>query len=1420
MQTRITAHLRLLLTGLALAGTTAALGAAPPESTAYQISVDHAGATSSGGALALQTTPLWNVTLPGLISYPLIAGDRVFVTVLPLPLAPPNTTALYALDAKTGATLWGPVPLVTGSDWSTATYEAGKLYVLTNDGTLGSFDAASGASGWSVSLGGSNFTAPPTVSNGVIYVSANGVLQAINAADGTASWSVGVSGGDTSSPAVGPAAIYAGYACPHVYGISLAGSQQWEYPAHSLCVGGGGATVAYSRASNRVFARDANAGYVLSAADGSLVSQFTSGRIPAVTATQAFVVYYGVLTALDPASGNVQWSFDADPQLSSAAIVIDNSVIVGSVTGMLYAFNADTGTLNWQVQTGSQINPPNEGGFSEPLTGLGVGDGILVVPANTSLIAYAILGPPAPTALTATGVAGAVQLSWTAPAQGSPTYNVYMGSASDTENITPVLTGISGTGATVSANLTMGTTYFFQVKAQSAAGISAPSSEASAAAHLPAVPANLAATAGVGSAQLSWSASPEAQSYNVYAGNAAGTPVKSGITTTSVTLTGLAPGTPVAYTVRAVAYDSVSASSNQVSVTPSAVAAPTGLVANGSWGTLGLSWQASPGATSYNVYLGTSPGGEAAQPVLTGITTTDATLTGLKDFTDYYLVVRALGPGGLSAPSAEVDTQLLEPGAPHQSGGGGGAYDWLSLAVLALLGLKPRRRTRILTDRPQAAASHSTTVSGGSMQRRSRDHTYWPLVLLALAGTTALGAATPPESTAYQITVDHSGVTRSGGALALQTTPLWKVSLPGAISYPLIAGGGVFVTVAKPNTQNGTLLYALDAKTGATLWGPVDLGGDTLWSALAYDAGKVFALNWDSTLSSYDAVSGAPGWSISLGSNFFGAPPTASNGVIYVSYNGFVTAISESTGATNWSQAVMGGDESSPSLGPNGVYVAYSCPNDYGFALDGTPQWHYFTSSCIGGGGKTVAYANGLLYTRDTLTSGYILNAGTGTLVGNFAGGTIPAVTATQVFYMQNALLHAVDLASNTERWSFAGDGQLWTAPVVIDNSVIVGSDAGMLFAVNADTGTVNWQVQTGSSVYGPDEQNFSQPLTGIGVGDGILVVPASTNLVAYAILGPPGPTALTATGVAGAVQLSWSAPAQGSPAYNLYMGSASDTENVTPVLTGISGTSATVSANLTMGTPYFFQVKAQSAAGISAPSNEASATAHAPAAPAGLSAVAEVGAAQLSWSASPEAQSYNVYAGTAAGTPLKSGITTTSVTLTGLTAGTPVAYTVRAVAYGTVSAASNEVSVTPQSLAAPTGVHVEPGVGELLVAWDASTGATSYNLYMGTSPGGENGQPVQSGISGTSASVSGLSDGVTYYFVVRAVGPSGTSPASAETYANTMQSGPPMNSGGGGGLDFLTLALLSLLALSAHQRVWRAPRAQGHLARGQDQLA
>ena len=146
-------------------------------------------------------------------------------------------------------------------------------------------------------------------------------------------------------------------------------------------------------------------------------------------------------------------------------------------------------------------------------------------------------------------------------------------------------------------------------------------------------------------------------------------------------------------------------------------------------------------------------------------------------------------------------------------------------------------------------------------------------ILMSLLAPYA-GHTSPVQATAYQITPDHAGVTASGGSLALQLKPLWSVTLPGAISYPIIADGGVFVTVAGlSGSTYGSQLYAFDAQTGATLWPAVPLNGTYFWSNATYDNGNLFVLNYDGLLRSYDARTGAPGWSAQLqGQYAFSSP--------------------------------------------------------------------------------------------------------------------------------------------------------------------------------------------------------------------------------------------------------------------------------------------------------------------------------------------------------------------------------------------------------------------------------------------------------------------------------------------------------------------------------------------------------------------
>jgi len=88
----------------------------------------------------------------------------------------------------------------------------------------------------------------------------------------------------------------------------------------------------------------------------------------------------------------------------------------------------------------------------------------------------------------------------------------------------------------------------------------------------------------------------------------------------------------------------------------SAPSAPTGLIAAAGDGQVTLTWTASPGATSYNVYAGDTAGGEGTTPIATDITNVAYTNTGLVNGTPYYYKVEAVNVGGTSALSNEVST--------------------------------------------------------------------------------------------------------------------------------------------------------------------------------------------------------------------------------------------------------------------------------------------------------------------------------------------------------------------------------------------------------------------------------------------------------------------------------------------------------------------------------------------------------------------------------------------------------------------------------------------------------------------------------------------------------------------------------------------------------------------------------------------
>jgi fibronectin type 3 domain-containing protein len=509
---------------------------------------------------------------------------------------------------------------------------------------------------------------------------------------------------------------------------------------------------------------------------------------------------------------------------------------------------------------------------------------------NAFLAVYAVpvqvSAPAAPAGLAATAGSGSVLLNWT-NSSGASSYNVYRGTAAGSESTTAIATGIAGT--TYSDNgLNNGTKYYYKVAAINGGGISALSAEASATPEptAPAAPAGLAATAGSGSVTLNWTASSGATSYNVYRGTAAGsestTAIATGIANASYADNGLSNGTTYYYKVAAVNGGGTSPLSAEVSATPqpSAPAAPTGLTATAGSGSVTLNWTASSGATSYNVYRGTSAAGESTTAIVTGITSVSYSDTGLTNGTKYYYKVAAVNAGGTSPLSAEASA-TPEPSAPAAptgltatAGSGSVTLNWT--ASSGATSYNVYRGTTAGGESTSAIVTGITSASYSDTGLTNGTKYYYKVAAVNAGGTSALSAeasATPqPSAPAAPIGLT---ATAGSGSVTLNWTAssgatsynVYRGTAAGSESTTAIVTGNTSAAYSDTGLTNGTRYYykvaavngggtsALSAEASAT----PQPSAPAAPTGLAATAGNAsVALNWT-------ASSGATSYSVYRG---------------------------------------------------------------------------------------------------------------------------------------------------------------------------------------------------------------------------------------------------------------------------------------------------------------------------------------------------------------------------------------------------------------------------------------------------------------------------------------------------------------------------------------------------------------------------
>ena len=285
----------------------------------------------------------------------------------------------------------GPAPQSPSpgpDDWATFGFNAQQTRVYP--GPVGSGGSALALDWQAATAPVREIDSSTTISNGVAYVgTVHGALYAINVATGAVLWTFATHGPVYGSPNVVNGVLYFGTAnVPnegivgnYVYALDAStGTLIWANPlpnggawyaptvnAGRVIVpmankeGQSGGIVAYSATDGTMLWNDNLAEGVWSPASfdptGTHMYQATGNPCTSVSNPSPADGCSGSVLDIDPSTGSIRWSyrvpdFSGDDDCATAPAYDNGMVFVGCKNGIEYAFNATTGAIVWQYNTG------------------------------------------------------------------------------------------------------------------------------------------------------------------------------------------------------------------------------------------------------------------------------------------------------------------------------------------------------------------------------------------------------------------------------------------------------------------------------------------------------------------------------------------------------------------------------------------------------------------------------------------------------------------------------------------------------------------------------------------------------------------------------------------------------------------------------------------------------------------------------------------------------------------------------------------------------------------------------------------------------------------------------------------------------------------------------------------------------------
>lgn len=800
-------------------------------------------------------------------------------------------------------------------------------------------------------------------------------------------------------------------------------------------------------------------------------------------------------------------------------------------------------------------------------------------------------------------------------------------------------------------------------------------------------------------------------------------------------------------------------------VSPSAPAFPTGLSATALSATqVALTWNSVAGATSYHVKRSANRGGPYTT-IATGLTTaslTDTVNAGIK----YYYVVTALAAAGESPNSMEASVNPPYPwlsqdiGATGVAGnvnfsngqfatGGSGADIWGSSDAFRFTYL-PVNGNCIITARVLSVQNTDVWAKAGVMIRAS----------LTANAANAFVAVTPGNGVTWQYRTTTGGNSGNNNTTGLNA-PYW---------VRLVRSGNTFTAYRSPD--------------GVT-WAQQGSAQTISMSTTVYVGLAVTAHNNSSLCSAtFDNLS-LPGWLNPL-------PPlapvaltgTATNAQVQLAWSASANATSyhvkrapaggayaflANVTATNYTDTALSNGVAyyyvvsalnlageSPDSTQVGVPAQFITPS----GLTATPisatqvqlVWNTFTN------------ATSYNVKRSPTSGGPYTTVATGLTMTNY---TDSAAAGMRYFYVVSALLNGNETPDSTEAtfplpypWQTQDVGAVGVAGSAgYSNGVFTAAGSGDDIWNTADAFRFIYVPVTGNcvitarvlTVQNTDpwakagvmireslNTNSANAFIAVTPGNGVTFQYRSTT---GGTSGFNNTTGLSAPYWVRLVRSGNTFTAYRSPDGVTWMQQGTS-QTFTMTAAAYVGLALTSHNNATPGAATFDN--------LTAPGWTTSAP---PPAPADLVGVAGNTQAELSWTASPGAASYNIKRATTNGGPytIVANVSVANYTDLSLTNGTSYYYVVSALNLAGESVNSAQVGVIPD-VVAPTGLSAVPvSANQINLSWNAISTATGYNLKRAVTDGGPY-AIIGSGLTETNHTDYGLAGGTVYYYVVSSV--------------------------------------------------------------------